>query len=293
MTSGTRQTPGWPLALVLASIISVQFGGALGATLIPLTGVMGAALLRLALAAVVMLALVRPSPQGHPARDWWVVAGYGLSLAVMNSAFYGAIARLPIGVAVTLEFLGPLTLAAVTSRSVRDLLAVALALAGVVLISGALWTPWADLDLLGIGLALLAGAGWAAYILASGRTAQRFGGIDGVAWAMLIAAVLVTPWGVADAGGRLFGGATVVRGLGVALLSSVIPYSLENVALRWIAPNVFGILLSVEPAFAALAGLVVLGQQLSAPEWAGMGLVVAASIVIRSTSRPPHDAARQ
>ncbi len=290
MTRGTRQTPGWPLALVLASIVSVQFGAALGATLIPITGVLGAVLLRLALAAVVMLVAIRPSPRGHRARDWRVVAEFGLSLAVMNSAFYGALARLPMGVAVTLEFLGPLALAAVTSRSVRDLLAVTLALAGVLMISGALWTPWAELDLVGIGLALLAGAAWAAYIIASGRTAQCFSGIDGVAWAMLIAAVLVAPWGAVDAGGRLFDGAAAVRGLGVALLSSVVPYSLENIALRWIAPNVFGILLSLEPAVAALAALVVLGQQLSGPEWAGMALVVAASIVIRSASRPPHSA---
>ncbi|WP_422395997.1 EamA family transporter [Raineyella fluvialis] len=195
MDRGARQTAGWPLALVLTAIVSVQFGGALGVTLIPVAGVMGAVLLRLSLAAAIMMVAVRPHWRGHRGRDWWVVAAYGLTLAVMNSAFYGALARLPIGVAVTLEFLGPLTLAAVTSRSVRDLSAVALALGGVLLISGALWTPWAELDLLGIGLALLAGAAWAAYIIASGHTARRFGGIDGVAWAMLIAAVLVAPWG--------------------------------------------------------------------------------------------------
>ncbi|WOP19991.1 EamA family transporter [Raineyella sp. LH-20] len=281
MDRRARPTPAWAPTLVLGSILSVQFGGALAVTLIPLAGVMGSVLLRLTLAAVILAVAVRPSWRGHRARDWWVVLWFGLSLAAMNSAFYGAVARLPMGVAVTLEFLGPLTLAAATSRSVRDLLAVALALAGVLLISGALWTPWTQLDLVGIGLALLAGAGWAMYILASGHTARHFEGIDGVAWAMLIAAVLVTPWGLVDAGGRLLGGQVLGRGLGVALLSSVVPYSLENIALRWIAPNVFGVLMSLEPAVAAMAGLVVLGQRLVGTEWAGIALVIAASIVIR------------
>lgn len=286
MDRPTRPTPAWAPTLVLGAILSVQFGGALAVTLIPLAGVMGSVLLRLTLAALILLVAVRPARRGHRARDWWVVAWFGLSLAVMNSAFYGAVARLPMGVAVTLEFLGPLALAAATSRNVRDLFAVALALAGVLLISGALWTPWARLDLVGIGLALVAGAAWATYIIASGHTARHFGGIDGVAWAMLIAAALVAPWGLLDAGGRLVGGEVLARGLGVALLSSVIPYSLENVALRWIVPSVFGILLSLEPAAAAVAGLLVLGQRLSGGEWVGVALVVTASIVIRAA--PGH-----
>ena len=278
----------WAPTLVLASVVSVQFGGALAATLIPVAGVLGSVLLRLALASAVMLLVVRPSWRGHPREHWWVVTQFGLTLAVMNTAFYAAIDRLPVGVAVTLEFLGPLALAAATSRSRRDVLAVALALVGVVLISGALSTPWAELDLLGMALALLAGAAWAGYIIVSGRTGQRFAGIDGVAWAMVIATVIVAPFALTKSATALLAVPTLARGLGIALLSSVIPYSLENVALRRLAPQVFGILLSLEPAVAALAGLLVLGQRLSPAQSAGMVSVVAASLVIRAGTTRRH-----
>lgn len=278
----------WAPTLVLASVVSVQFGGALAATLIPVAGVLGSVLLRLALASAVMLLVVRPSWRGHPREHWWVVTQFGLTLAVMNTAFYAAIDRLPVGVAVTLEFLGPLALAAATSRSRRDVLAVALALVGVVLISGALSTPWAELDLLGMALALLAGAAWAGYIIVSGRTGQRFAGIDGVAWAMVIATVIVAPFALTKSATALLAVPTLARGLGIALLSSVIPYSLENVALRRLAPRVFGILLSLEPAVAALAGLLVLGQRLSPAQSAGMVSVVAASLVIRAGTAGRH-----
>ena len=273
---------------MLASVVSVQFGGALAATLIPVAGVLGSVLLRLALASAVMLLVVRPSWRGHPREHWWVVTQFGLTLAVMNTAFYAAIDRLPVGVAVTLEFLGPLALAAATSRSRRDVLAVALALVGVVLISGALSTPWAELDLLGMALALLAGAAWAGYIIVSGCTGQRFEGIDGVAWAMVIATVVVAPFALTKSAAALLAVPTLARGLGIALLSSVIPYSLENVALRRLAPQVFGILLSLEPAVAALAGLLVLGQRLSPAQSAGMVSVVAASLVIRAGTTRRH-----
>ena len=278
----------WAPTLVLASVVSVQFGGALAATLIPVAGVLGSVLLRLALASVVMLVVVRPSWRGHTREHWWVVTQFGLTLAVMNTAFYAAIDRLPVGVAVTLEFLGPLALAAATSRSRRDVLAVALALVGVVLISGALSTPWAELDLLGMALALLAGAAWAGYIIVSGCTGQRFEGIDGVAWAMVIATVVVAPFALTKSAAALLAVPTLARGLGIALLSSVIPYSLENVALRRLAPQVFGILLSLEPAVAALAGLLVLGQRLSPAQSAGMVSVVAASLVIRAGTTRRH-----
>lgn len=284
MVPAGNETRTWAPTLVLASVVSVQFGGALAATLIPVAGVMGSVLLRLALAAAVLLLVVRPSWRGHPREHWWVVGQFGLTLAVMNSTFYAAIDRLPVGVAVTLEFVGPLTLAAVTSRSLRDGVAVLLALVGVVFISGALTTPWAELDLVGIGLALLAGAAWAAYIITSGRTGQRFEGIDGVAWAMVIAAVLVAPFALLTSAATLLALPVLARGLGIALLSSVIPYSLENVALRWLSPNVFGVLLSLEPAVAALAGLLVLGQRLSPLQSVGMALVVAASVVIRASA---------
>ncbi len=269
-----------PVGLVLLAVVSVQFGGALAATLLPLVGVPGSVALRLVLAALILLAVVRPRVRGRTRADWAVVGAFALALTAMNLAFYGSLARLPIGVAVTIEFLGPLTLAAVLSRRPRDLAAVAAALAGVVLISEAVTTPWAQLDLVGIGLAATAGVCWAAYIVLSRRTGARFAGLDGIALAMAIGAVVTLPLGLATAGAELWSGEALLRGLGIALLSSAIPYSLELMALRHLRSGTFGVLLSLEPAAAALAGLLVLGQVLSAPQLVGMSLVVLASILV-------------
>ncbi len=269
-----------PVGLVLLAVVSVQFGGALAATLLPLVGVLGSVALRLVLAAVILLAVVRPRVRGRTRADWAVVGAFALALTAMNLAFYGSLARLPIGVAVTIEFLGPLTLAAVLSRRPRDLAAVAAALAGVVLISEAVTTPWAQLDLVGIGLAAAAGVCWAAYIVLSRRTGARFAGLDGIALAMAIGAVLTLPLGLATAGAELWSGEALLRGLGIALLSSAIPYSLELMALRHLRSGTFGVLLSLEPAAAALAGLLILGQVLSAPQLVGMTLVVLASSLV-------------
>nr|WP_238330439.1 EamA family transporter [Ornithinimicrobium kibberense] len=269
-----------PVGLVLLAVVSVQFGGALAATLLPLVGVPGSVALRLVLAALLLLAVVRPRVRGRTRADWAVVGAFALALTAMNLAFYGSLARLPIGVAVTIEFLGPLTLAAVLSRRPRDLAAVAAALAGVVLISEAVTTPWAQLDLVGIGLAATAGVCWAAYIVLSRRTGARFAGLDGIALAMAIGAVVTLPLGLATAGAELWSGEALLRGLGIALLSSAIPYSLELMALRHLRSGTFGVLLSLEPAAAALAGLLVLGQVLSAPQLVGMSLVVLASILV-------------
>ncbi|OLT19888.1 hypothetical protein BJF81_07250 [Ornithinimicrobium sp. CNJ-824] len=269
-----------PVGLVLLAVVSVQFGGALAATLLPLVGVLGSVALRLVLAALILLAVVRPRVRGRTRADWAVVGAFALALTAMNLAFYGSLARLPIGVAVTIEFLGPLTLAAVLSRRPRDLAAVAAALAGVVLISEAVTTPWAQLDLVGIALAATAGVCWAAYIVLSRRTGARFAGLDGIALAMAIGAVLTLPLGLATAGADLWSGEALLRGLGIALLSSAIPYSLELMALRHLRSGTFGVLLSLEPAAAALAGLLVLGQVLSATQLVGMTLVVLASILV-------------
>jgi len=282
----TRRVPA-PL-LVLAAVVSVQFGGALAATLVPLVGVFGSVTLRLTVAAAVLLVVVRPRLRGRTSRDWLVVGTFGAVLAMMNLFFYGSLARLPIGVAVTIEFIGPLVLATVLSRRPRDLIAVAGAAVGVLLISGVVSTPWADIDLPGLGLALAAGASWAAYIIFSARTGARFAQLDGLAIAMTIAAVLVAPVGVATAGSALWAPEAVWRGAAIAVLSSVLPYSLELIALRRLAAHVFGILLSIEPAVAALAGLVVLGQHLSALQLLGMACVVAASgLVMGTRSVPP------
>ena len=271
----TRRVPA--PALVLAAVISVQFGGAMAATLIPLVGVFGSVALRLSIAAAVLLVIVRPKVRGRSAMDWLLVGAFGVVLAVMNLCFYGSLARIPIGVAVTIEFIGPLVLATFLSHRRKDLLAVAGAGVGVVLISGVTSTPWAEVDLIGLGLAVAAGASWAAYIVCSGRTGARFAQLDGLAIAMTIAAVLVTPVGVVMEGSVLWAPDALWRGTVIAVLSSVLPYSLELIALRRLAAHVFGILLSLEPAVAALAGLLVLGQNLRAIQLLGMACVVAAS----------------
>lgn len=207
----------------------------------------------------------------------------------MNSTFYGSLGRLPIGVAVTIEFLGPLLLAAALSRRLWDGLAVLAAGTGVVLISQVATTPLDQVDLIGIGLALAAGASWAAYILLSARTGRAFDGTEGLAWAMVVAAALVVPTGFAVDGTGLLAPDALIKGAGIAVLSSVLPYSLELVALRRLDARVFGILLSLEPAAAALAGALVLHQGLTPVQLAGMALVVCASAVVTVRSPAPVD----
>ena len=290
VTTLSPRTPAVPpIALVLAAVISVQFGGALAVLLLPLVGVVGSVTLRLGLATLVLWVMVRPRLRGRTRHDWVVVATFALALTVMNLAFYGSLARLPIGVAVTIEFLGPLALAASLSRRRSDAVAVVAALGGVVLISEIASTPWDQLDLLGVGLALVAGACWAAYIITSARTGTRFEGLDGIAICLLLGTVMMVPIsGLAGAWGNLEAFVTpevLGLGLAVAVLSSAIPYSLELVALRHLAAGVFGVLLSLEPAVAALAGLLLLGQRLDLSQLAGMALVVCASVVV--LGRPP------
>jgi inner membrane transporter RhtA len=277
-----------PLLLVLAAVVSVQFGGAVAATLVPQVGVAGSVLLRLAIGAALLAVVVRPRLRGHTPQAWRTVVAFGLALGAMNWSFYASLARLPLGVAVTVEFIGPLTLAAVQSRRAQDLLAVVGAGAGVVLISEALSTPWTELDLVGLGLALLAGGFWAAYIVLSQRTGRAFAQLDGLAIAMVVALALILPFGLPSVG--LWDASVVAKGAAVAVLSSVLPYSLELLALRSLSQQVFGILLSLEPAAAALAGLLVLGQTLDAAQLAGMALVIAASALVMGRRRG-HDPA--
>lgn len=288
MTTPTRAgVPRVPAtALVLLAIASVQFGGALAVTLLPVVGVVGSVALRLGIAAVVMLAILRPRVRGYSARDWATVAAFGAALALMNSTFYASLERLPIGIAVTIEFVGPLTLSAVLSRKVRDLVAVAVASAGILLISGIGAGSVDRLDPVGVALALTAGASWAAYILLSARTGARFPQLDGLAIAMVVASLIVTPWGIASAGASLLQADVLLRGAGIALLSSVLPYSLELLALRTMKANVFGVLLSLEPAVAALAGLLVLGQVLTGVQLCGMAAVVLASAAVTGREKP-------
>ena len=263
--------------LVLGGVVSVQFGGALAATLIPRIGAAGTVTLRLGLGVVLLLAVARPRVRGRALRDWRAVLAFGAVLGLMNLSFYLALARLPLGVAVTIEFIGPLGLAAVLSRRRRDLVAVLVAAAGVVLVNGRdiHAVNWA-----GVGFGLLAGLCWAGYVLLSAETGRRFAQLDGLALAMVVATVLVAPYGIASAGGELRGGHVLLVGAAVAVRSSVLPYSLELLALRRMRPVVFGVLMSLEPAVGALAGFLVLDQRLAVLQIAGMACVVAASIAV-------------
>lgn len=273
----TRTAPAGPaVALVLAAITSVQIGAALAATLFDELGAEGAVLLRLALAALVLGALWRPRLREHARADLRTAALFGLVLGLMNWAFYASIARIPLGVAVTLEFVGPLGVAVATSRRRRDLVWVALAALGILLLANPLGAA-AGLDPLGVALALAAGGGWAAYILLSARVGAAFPGGSGLALALVVATAVVAPAGIAAGGAALLDPALLLAGAGVALLSSVIPFSFELEALRRLPAGVFGVLMSLEPAVAALAGLVVLGQDLGPIELAAIACVVVAS----------------
>ncbi|WUB63693.1 EamA family transporter [Streptomyces sp. NBC_00582] len=264
-----------PVGLVLAGGVSVQFGGALAVTLMPRAGALGVVALRLAVAAVVLLVVCRPRLRGHSRADWGTVTVFGVTMAAMNGLFYQAVDRIPLGPAVTLEVLGPLALSVIASRRAVNLVWAGLALAGVFLLGGG---GFGDLDPVGIAFALGAGAMWAAYIVFSARTGRRFPQADGLALAMAVGALLFLPLGLAQSGAELADPVTLGLGAAVALLSSVLPYTLELLALRRLPASTFAILMSLEPAIAATAGLLVLGQSLSLPEAAAIALVVAASL---------------
>jgi inner membrane transporter RhtA len=262
------------VAMVLAAAGSLQVGAAFAVTLFDDLGPGGAAFLRLLLAAVVLLALWRPRVRGHSAADLRIAAAFGVALGLMNWSIYEAMDRIPLGVAVTIEFWGPLAVAVVGSRRALDLLWVALAALGIVLLAK---PGGGGIDAGGVALALLAGGCWAAYIGLSARTGQAFPGGTGLAIAMAVGAVVVLPAGIAQGGAALVHPGLLASALVVALASSVLPYSLELEALRRLPGAVFGVLMSLEPAVAALAGLAVLGQSLVPREWAAIALVVTAS----------------
>ncbi|WP_053747606.1 EamA family transporter [Streptomyces sp. MMG1533] len=273
-TPGRRGSLG-PVGLVLAGGVSVQFGGALAVTLMPRAGALGVVTLRLLAAALVMLVVCRPRLRGHSRTDWGTVVLFGLTMAAMNGLFYQAVDRIPLGPAVTLEVLGPLALSVIASRRALNLVWAGLALAGVFLLGGG---GFSDLDPLGVAFALGAGAMWATYIVFSARTGRRFPQADGLAWAMAVAALAFLPLGIAESGTKLLDPTTVALGSAVALLSSVLPYTLELLALRRLPASTFAVLMSLEPAIAALAGFLVLDQALTTTEAAAIALVIGASM---------------
>jgi inner membrane transporter RhtA len=261
-------------ALVVGAIASVQFGSAIATTIFHEVGPGGAVLLRLLTASVLLCAVARPSLAGRSRRQLALAGLFGLVLAAMNMTFYHALQRIPLGIAVTLEFVGPLGVAVLGSRRRLDLLWAALAIVGILALTRG---DTHGLDALGVVLALLAGGCWGAYILVNARVGQAFPDASGLALAMCVASIVSLPIGIAEGGSQLVAPHVLVFGALVGILSSAIPYSLELEALRRIATHVFGVLMSLEPAFAAFAGLIVLGQGLSGRELIGMALVVAAS----------------
>jgi len=270
-----------PTALVLLGIVSIQVGAALAKHLFALAGTSGTVALRLAFAAVVLVLLWRPSVRIGK-RMLLTVLGYGVVLGSMNLLFYQAIERIPLGAAVTIEFLGPLAVAVVGSRRWVDGLWALLAAGGVLLLTrsdgGLVWT--------GVLFALLAGVCWATYILVAASLGSQSTDGQGLALAMVFAALVVLPFGVGDLGPVLLDPLVLLSGLGVALLSTVVPHSLELEALRRIPPRVFGILMSLEPAMAALVGLVVLHEALRPTQWVAVCCVVLASAGATRTAKP-------
>jgi inner membrane transporter RhtA len=273
-----------PQVLLLGSIGSVQFGAAFAARLFDRAGPGGLVFLRLALSALILLALARPSLRGRSASDVRAAVAFGLVLGAMNWSFYEALDRLPLGVAVTIEFLGPLAVAVAGSRRALDLVWVALAGGGVALL--ALRGSHHGITAFGVVLVLIAATCWALYILLSKHVGSAFPGLDGLAVALVVGALLTLPAGVVQGGSALGEPAVLAGGLAVALLSSLIPYSLEIVALRRLPPSVFGLLMSLEPAVAALAGVLVLSQALSAALALSMAMVIIASDGTTHTTRP-------
>ena len=260
--------------LVVVGIVSVQVGAAFAKDLFGTISPTAIVWLRLVTSALVLTAIARPRLKARSREDWMVVAGFGVSLGVMNWAIYQSFARIPLGIAVTIEFIGPLTLAVLGSRRARDLVWVGLAGLGVLLLG---FEP-ADLTVAGVLFALLAGAAWAAYILLSARTGARWPGLDGLAVASVLATLLLTVPAIVSGGDTLLDGRVLLIGAMIGLLSSVIPYSCEMTALRTLPPSVFSILMSLEPAAAALAAIVVLNEVITPLQGVAIACVIAASV---------------
>jgi inner membrane transporter RhtA len=269
--------------LVLVAILSVQVGAAFSKGLFDEVSPTVMVWLRLATSTVVLLLVARPSLTGRTGADWVVVVSFGAALATMNWSIYQSFARLPLGVAVSIELLGPLTLALALSRRRTDLLWVLLAALGVALLG----FGGEQVTAAGVLFALLAAASWAAYILLSARTGRRWPGLSGLALASVVGTVALGPYAVVTAGSALLDPKVLLTGLLVGVLSSVVPYSLELAALRTMHPKVFGVLMSLEPAAAALAGFVLLGEVLGPVELVAIGCVVVASVGVTRSAAPP------
>ncbi|NYH50719.1 inner membrane transporter RhtA [Nocardiopsis arvandica] len=278
-----------PVWLVLVGIVSVQTGAGVAKNLFDALPPAAVVWLRLLTSAVLLLLVARPVLRARSRADWLVVIGYGTALAMMNFLIYQAFARIPLGIAVTIEYLGPLAIAILGSRRRIDLLWAGMAGLGVV----ALGLESGSMDPLGIVFAVLAAAAWAGYILLSAATGQRFSGTSGLAIASVVGVVVMAPMGVAQGGAALLDWRLLLFGLVVGVLSSVVPYTLELNALRRMPPRVFGVLMSLQPAAAALVGLVLLGELLTVWQWFAVACVIAASAGSTRTSAGHGDDGRE
>jgi inner membrane transporter RhtA len=260
--------------LVLAASISVQGGAAIAKLLFPALGPPGVVFLRLLFGAAALLLVTRPRLRGRGRHELVPVLLLGLTLAAMNTAFYEAIDRVPLGIGVTVEFIGPLGLAVVASRRRLDLVWIGIAAVGIVLLSGGIG---GNVSILGIGLAAFAGLLWALYILLGTRVGSLWGGTSGLAVAMWVAVAASLPWGIVSGGAGLLDPSNLGRGVAVGILCSALPWSFEIEAMRRLPTHVFGVLMSSEPAVAAGSGFLFLGERLHALQVVAIVLVVVAS----------------
>jgi len=261
--------------LVITAIACVQTGAAVARTLFDDLGVAGTALLRLVIAALVLLVVLRPRVRSWTRQQWGAAALLGFALGGMNLVFYSSLSLVPLGVAVTVEFLGPLLLALVQTRRPIDFAWVALAGAGVALLGAQ--AASGEVNALGLVLAFTAGLFWAGYIVSSARVGRVLPGVDGLAVALVFAAIVVLPFGASQASAVLDDPTLLVGVAVVALISTIIPYGLELTALRRIPTRVFGVLMSLQPAAASISGLIILNQRLGVHELAALGMVTVAS----------------
>ncbi|AJO79767.1 MULTISPECIES: threonine/homoserine exporter RhtA [Pseudomonas] len=279
----------FPVGLLLIAMASIQSGASLAKSMFPIVGAQGTTTLRLIFASIIMLLLLRPWRAKLTARSLRTVIVYGMALGGMNFLFYMSLRSVPLGIAVALEFTGPLAVAIYASRKAIDFLWIALAIIGLLLLIPTSDTS-AGIDLIGAGYALGAGACWALYIL-FGQKAGADNGIQTAALGVMIAALFVAPIGIVHAGAALLTPGLIPVAIGVAILSTALPYSLEMVALTRIPARTFGTLMSIEPAFGALSGLLFLHEYLSLAQWLAIACIILASVgatlTMRGESNPP------
>lgn len=272
------------IALMLTSSASNQTGAAIGALAFPLIGPIGVVAVRQFMLALVLVPTVRPKLRSMTAKQWRPILGLALVFSVMNLSVYAAIERIGLGLAITLEFLGPLAVAIIASRRGRDIAAAIVAGVGVVLLT----RPGATADILGIALALLAAASWACYILLNRAVGQRLSGLQGTAAASLVTAAAWLPVAIIWFSIHPLTPMAILLAAACGLLASVVPYAVDVIALRRVPAQVFSMFASINPLWAAFAGLVVLGQSLGVWEWAGIALIVLSNFAVSIRARSPR-----